>query len=70
MKTKSNLSPEERADIRSQRAANLEAKRAMIAHSIMYPELLKGLAFLGSMYCGSQEYWQDMVHFDNIKEES
>lgn len=42
----------------------------MIAHSIMYPEMLKGLGFLGSMYCGSQEYWKDMVKFDNIKEES
>ena len=42
----------------------------MIAHSVMYPEMLKGLGFLGSMYCGSQEYWKDMVKFDNIKEES
>jgi len=42
----------------------------MIAHSVMYPEMLKGLGFLGSMYCGSQEYWKDMVKFDNIKDES
>jgi len=42
----------------------------MIAHSVMYPEMLKGLGFLGSMYCGSQAYWKDMVKFDNIKDES
>jgi hypothetical protein len=42
----------------------------MIAHSVMYPEMLKGLGFLGSMYCGAQEYWKDMVKWDNIKEES
>lgn len=42
----------------------------MIAHSIMYPELLKGLEFLVSMYCGSQEYYKDMVKWDNIKEEA
>ena len=42
----------------------------MIAHHLMYPEMLKGLGFLGSMYCGAQEYWKDMVKFDNIKEES
>ena len=42
----------------------------MIAHSIMYPELPKGLGFLGSIYCGAQEYWKDMVKFDNIKEEA
>lgn len=42
----------------------------MIAHHIMYPEMLKGLGFLGSLYCGSQEYWKDMVKFTNIKEES
>ncbi len=43
---------------------------AMIAHSIVYPELPKGLAFLGSVYCGAQEYWKDMATFKNIKEES
>ena len=42
----------------------------MIAHSIIYPELPKGLAFLGSIYCGVQEYWKDLIKFDNIKEES
>ena len=42
----------------------------MIAHSIMFPELQKGLGFLGSLYCGSQEYWKGMVKFKNIKEES
>jgi uracil-DNA glycosylase family 4 len=42
----------------------------MIAHSCMYPELQKGLGFLGSIYCGSQEYWKDIVKFSNIKEES
>jgi hypothetical protein len=40
----------------------------MLAHSIMFPEMLKGLGFLGSLYCGSQEYWKDMVKFQNIKE--
>ena len=40
----------------------------MIAHSIMFPEMLKSLEFLGSLYCGSQEYWKNMVRFDNIKE--
>lgn len=42
----------------------------MIAHSIIYPELPKGLGFLGSLYCGAQAYWKDMVKWDNIKEES
>ena len=42
----------------------------MIAHSIMFPELLKGLGFLGSLYCGSQEYWKSMIKFNNIKENS
>ncbi len=42
----------------------------MIAHSIMFPEMLKGLAFLGSLYCGSQQYWKNMVRFQNIKENS
>lgn len=40
----------------------------MMAHSVMYMEMLKGLGFLGSMHCGAQEYWKDMVKFDNIKE--
>jgi len=42
----------------------------MIGHSIMYPELPKGLAFLGSVYCGAQAYWKDAVRFENIKGES
>src|SRR5712664_618108 len=42
----------------------------MIAHHVMYPELQKGLGFLGSIYCGSQAYWKDMIKFENIKEES
>lgn len=42
----------------------------MIAHHIMFPEMLKGLGFLGSMYCGAQEYWKDMVKFTNIKAEA
>lgn len=42
----------------------------MIGHSVMYPELPKGLDFLGSVYCGAQEYWKDSVKFDNIKGES
>ena len=40
----------------------------MIAHSIMFPEMLKGLGFLGSLYCGSQQYWKNMVKFTNIKD--
>jgi len=40
----------------------------MIAHSIMFPEMLKSLEFLGSLYCGSQEYWKGMVKFDNVKD--
>lgn len=42
----------------------------MIGHSVMFPELPKGLDFLGSLYCGSQEYWKDSVKFDNIKGEN
>lgn len=42
----------------------------MVAHSIMYPELPKGLGFLGSVYCGAQEYWKEMVKFSNIKDEA
>lgn len=41
----------------------------MIAHSIMYPELPKALGFLGSIYCGAQEYWKDTVKFKSIKDE-
>lgn len=42
----------------------------MIGHSCMFPELPKGLDFLGSIYCGSQEYWKDSVKWDNIKGDS
>lgn len=42
----------------------------MIAHSIMYPELPKGLGFLVSVYGGAQAYYKDMVSFKNIKDES
>lgn len=42
----------------------------MVGHSILYPELPKGLGFLGSIYCGPQEYWKDTVKFKNIKDES
>ena len=39
----------------------------MVGHSVMFPELPKGLDFLGSIYCGSQEYWKDSVSFKSIK---
>jgi uracil-DNA glycosylase family 4 len=42
----------------------------MVAHSILYPDLPKGLGFLGSIYCGAQSYWKDLVNFQNIKEEA
>lgn len=42
----------------------------MIAHHIQYPEMLKGLDFLVSLYCGSQAYYKDMVKWDNIKKEA
>jgi len=42
----------------------------MIAHSCIWPELPKSLGFLGSIYCGAQEYWKDMVKWENIKDES
>lgn len=42
----------------------------MIAHSVMYPELPKSLAFLVSVYGGAQAYYKDMVRFDNIKGDS
>ena len=49
-----------------------EIQDTMIGHSIVYPELPKGLGFLGSVYCGSQAYWKDLIKWDspNIKEES
>lgn len=42
----------------------------MLGHSVMYPDFLKGLGFLGSLYCGTQEYWKDMAKFKNVKEDS
>jgi hypothetical protein len=47
-----------------------EIRDTMIGHSCMYPELPKGLGFLGSIYCGAQQYWKDMVKFDDIKDNS
>lgn len=47
-----------------------EIHDTMVAHSILYPDLPKGLGFLGSIYCGPQAYWKDMVSFNNIKEEA
>jgi hypothetical protein len=41
----------------------------MMSHSIMYPEFLKGLGFLGSIYT-DLPYWKDMVNFKNIKKEA
>lgn len=47
-----------------------EIHDTMIGHSCMYPEFPKGLGFLGSLYCGAQAYWKDMVKFDDIKDNS
>ncbi len=47
-----------------------EVHDTMIGHSVMYPELPKGLGFLGSIYCGAEEYWKDTVKFNNIKGDS
>lgn len=47
-----------------------EVHDTMIGHSCAWPELPKGLGFLGSLYCGSQAYWKDKVNFDDIKGES
>lgn len=44
----------------------------MIRHSIAYPEFLKGLSFLTSIYC-NRPYWKDMVSWkkaDQIKADS
>lgn len=41
----------------------------MMAQSIILPDMLKGLGFLGSTYL-NQAPWKDMVSFNNIKEES
>lgn len=42
----------------------------MIKHHLVYPDMKKSLAFLGSCYAGAQSYWKDMVKFDNIKRDS
>jgi len=47
-----------------------EIEDTMMAHSLMYPDFRKGLDFLGSFYCGAQEYWKDLVQWDNIKEDA
>lgn len=41
----------------------------MCAQHIMYPDFLKGLEFIGSVYC-YVPYWKDIVKFKNIKKES
>lgn len=41
----------------------------LIAHRIMYPEFRSSLAFLGSCYCGAQEYWKDMVHIKDLRDD-
>jgi len=47
-----------------------EVHDTMVGHSVMFTELQKGLGFLGSIYCGSQAYWKDLVKFDDVKEDS
>lgn len=42
---------------------------AMTGHSILYPEFLKSLNFLGSLYT-FQPQWKNMVSFKDIKQES
>ncbi len=42
----------------------------MIGHSVMFPELPKGLGFLGSIYCGAQAEWKSTVKFDDVKGDS
>lgn len=42
----------------------------MIGHSVLFPELPKGLGFVGSVYCGAQAFWKDLWKFDNIKDEA
>jgi hypothetical protein len=41
----------------------------MMAHSIQYPDFLKGLGFLGGIHT-TYTYWKDEMDFKNIKEES
>lgn len=40
----------------------------MVAHHIMYLDMARSLEFLASIHGGAQEYWKDLVRFDNIKE--
>jgi len=40
----------------------------MIGHSIIYPEMQKGLGFLASIYT-HERYWKDMADFKSIKKE-
>lgn len=44
-------------------------KDTMVEHSIVYPEFLKGLGFLGSIYT-DLPFWKDMANFKNIKGEA
>lgn len=46
-----------------------QIKDTMIAHSIIYPDMKKGLDFLGSIYTFT-EYWKDAVKWDDPKKES
>ena len=41
----------------------------MVAHHILYPDFLKGLEFLGSIYT-HRLYWKDMVKFKNLKKDN
>lgn len=41
----------------------------MIAHHIIYPDFLKGLGFLASIYT-HRPYWKDMVSFKNLKKDN
>ena len=41
----------------------------MMGHSILYPDFLKGLGFLGSIHT-NQPMWKDAVNFKDIKKES
>ena len=45
-----------------------EQRDIMIAHSIMYPDMLKSLGFLASIYT-NERYWKDMVSFKTDKKE-
>lgn len=41
----------------------------MIAHHILYPDMLKGLGFLASIYT-TDAYWKDEADFKNVKKEA